>query len=61
MDHLGTASSDTIRAISRELVGLPAVDPASYSVYSELVDFRRKRENSVHFGGQEFRPKRRCS
>jgi hypothetical protein len=24
MDHLGTASSDTIRAISREWIGLPA-------------------------------------
>ena len=23
-------------------------DPARYSVYSELVDFRRKREHSVH-------------
>jgi hypothetical protein len=31
-----------------------------YSIYSELTAFRRKRENSVHFGGQECRPKRKC-
>jgi hypothetical protein len=35
--------------------------PVFYSVYSELVDLRRSRGNSVHFGGQEFRPKRRSS
>jgi hypothetical protein len=36
-------------------------EPARYSDYSELWEFRRKRENSVHLGGQECRPKRRSS
>ena len=57
---LATGSSDTMRAISGELVLVSADSAVCYSVYSELVDFRKKRENLVHFGGQECRPKRRC-
>src|SRR5262249_51806292 len=60
MDHLRMASKDAIRAISSEWIEGAAVHPPPYSIYSELVDFRRKRENSVHFGSQECRPKRRC-
>ena len=34
---------------------------SSAALNSDLVDFRKKRENSVHFSGQECRPKRRSS
>jgi hypothetical protein len=60
MDHLGMASNDTTRAIFCEWIRGPVGRSGSLLRLLRIDGFSKEARNSVHFGGQECRPKRRC-